>query len=84
MPYLLAYGKRGKLECEAEGGVFCGDGDGDCMSALALKEYLAHNRGIWELAGKQRTFALHRSRETLEPAQLRISVAKRFGLGSSC
>lgn len=46
MPYLLAYGKRGKLEGDAEGGVFCGDGEGDCMSAWALKEYLAHTLGI--------------------------------------
>lgn len=36
--------------------------------------------------GKQRpdTFALQISRVTLEPAQLRTSVAKRFGSGSSC
>lgn len=36
VPYLLSCGKRGKLERKAKGGVFCGDGEGDCVSALAL------------------------------------------------
>lgn len=46
VPYLLTYGKRGKLEGDAEGGVLCGDEEGDCMSALALEVYLAHALSI--------------------------------------
>jgi hypothetical protein len=36
VPYLLGCGERGELKGETKRGVFCGDGKGDSVSALAL------------------------------------------------